>query len=52
MLKGKLRIELCADASGFWLEEHVDISEKLMTLQIYSGLAIVYGGTHCTHNPE
>ena len=34
MLKGKLRIELCADASGFWLEEHVDIS-VLMTLQIH-----------------
>jgi len=37
MLQGKLRVELCADASGFWLEEHVDIPEKLMTLQVYIG---------------
>lgn len=34
---GKLRIELCQDGPGFWLEQHVDIPEKLMTLQIYIG---------------
>ena len=45
MLKGKLRIELCADASGFWLEEHVDIPEKLMTLQIYLGSGNSVWGT-------
>jgi len=32
---GHLRIELCQDASGFYLEPHIDIPEKLITLQIY-----------------
>jgi hypothetical protein len=35
--QGKLRIELCQDGPGFWLEKHVDIPEKLITLQIYLG---------------
>ena len=35
--RGKLRIELCQDAPGFWLEKHIDIPEKLITLQIYLG---------------
>ncbi len=30
-----LRIEYCQDRDGFWLEPHVDIKEKLITLQIY-----------------
>ena len=34
---GKLRIELCQDGPGFWLENHIDIQEKLITLQIYLG---------------
>ena len=35
MKYGNLRIELCQDGPEFWLEQHVDIPEKLMTLQIY-----------------
>ena len=34
---GLLRIELCQDSPGFWLQNHVDIPEKLITLQIYLG---------------
>lgn len=35
--QGKLRIELCQDGPGFWLENHIDIPEKLITLQVYLG---------------
>lgn len=34
---GKLRIELCQDTAGFYLERHYDIPEKLITLQVYLG---------------
>ncbi len=30
-----LRIEYCQDKNGFWLEPHMDIKEKLITIQIY-----------------
>ena len=30
-----LRIELCLDTDGFWLEPHTDIGAKLFTLLIY-----------------
>ncbi len=30
-----LRIEYCQDSDGFWLEPHMDIKEKLVTVQIY-----------------
>ncbi|HEU5047773.1 MAG TPA: hypothetical protein VFT64_08020 [Rickettsiales bacterium] len=30
-----LRIEYCQDKNGFWLEPHMDIKEKLVTIQIY-----------------
>ena len=30
-----LRIEYCQDRDGFWLEPHMDIKEKLMTMQLY-----------------
>ncbi len=30
-----LRIEYCQDSDGFWLEPHMDIKEKLVTIQIY-----------------
>ena len=30
-----LRIEYCQDRSGFWLEPHMDIKEKRITIQIY-----------------
>lgn len=30
-----LRIEYCQDSDGFWLEPHMDIKEKLITIQIY-----------------
>ena len=33
--KGRLRIEYCQDVDGFWLEPHVDIAAKLMTLLVY-----------------
>jgi hypothetical protein len=33
--KGRLRIEHCQDVDGFWLEPHVDISAKYLTLLIY-----------------
>jgi len=36
-MKGKLRIEACQDGPGFFLENHIDIPEKLLTLQIYLG---------------
>jgi len=34
---GKLRVELCQDGPGFYLERHIDIPEKVITLQIYLG---------------
>jgi len=33
--KGRLRIEYCQDADGFWLEPHVDITPKLFSLIVY-----------------
>src|SRR5262249_11867797 len=30
-----LRVEYCQDSDGFWLEPHMDIKEKLITIQIY-----------------
>lgn len=30
-----LRVEYCQDSDGFWLEPHMDIKEKLVTIQIY-----------------
>lgn len=30
-----LRIEYCQDRNGFWLEPHMDIKEKRITLQVY-----------------
>jgi hypothetical protein len=32
-----LRVELCQDGPGFYLDRHIDIPEKLITLQIYLG---------------
>jgi len=32
---GHLRVELCQDSAGFYLEPHIDIPEKLITMQIY-----------------
>jgi len=32
---GRLRVEYCQDVDGFWLEPHVDIPEKLLTLLVY-----------------
>ena len=32
---GRLRIEYCQDTDGFWLEPHVDISVKLITMLVY-----------------
>jgi len=34
-----LRIEYCQDKDGFWLEPHMDIKEKYITLQIYLNTA-------------
>jgi hypothetical protein len=34
---GHLRIELCMDGPGFYLDRHIDIPEKLITLQVYLG---------------
>ena len=33
--KGKLRLELCKDQKGSWLEQHVDDVAKIHTMQIY-----------------
>ncbi|MDE1901927.1 MAG: 2OG-Fe(II) oxygenase [Alphaproteobacteria bacterium] len=33
--RGALRIEYCQDIDGFWLEPHLDISVKLLTMLIY-----------------
>lgn len=43
--RGHLRIELCQDVDGFWLERHIDIPEKLITLQIYLGDGDINWGT-------
>lgn len=32
---GQLRIEYCQDVDGFWLEPHVDIPVKLLTMLVY-----------------
>jgi hypothetical protein len=32
---GQLRIEYCQDADGFWLEPHVDIKVKLISILLY-----------------
>ncbi|QUD87540.1 2OG-Fe(II) oxygenase [Phenylobacterium montanum] len=32
---GRLRIEYCQDVDGFWLEPHLDIPVKLLTMLIY-----------------
>ena len=34
---GRLRVELCQDGPGFYLDRHIDIPEKLITLQVYLG---------------
>ena len=52
MLQGALRIELCLDGSGFWLDQHVDIPEKLMTLQVYIGGGNSVWGTHLYTQPD
>lgn len=33
--QGHLRIEYCQDIDGFWLEPHLDISVKLITMLVY-----------------
>ncbi len=30
-----LRVEICCDLDGFWLEPHCDIVEKMVTIQVY-----------------
>lgn len=35
LTSGRLRIEYCQDADGFWLEPHVDIAVKQITILIY-----------------
>ena len=42
---GKLRVELCQDLPGFYLNNHVDIPEKLITLLVYIGDGELYWGT-------
>ncbi len=32
---GKLRIEYCRDTDGFWLEPHLDIAVKMLTMLVY-----------------
>jgi len=43
--EGKLRVELCQDAPGFYLENHIDIPEKLLTLLVFVGEGPLYWGT-------
>ena len=33
----RMRVELCADAQGMWIDPHYDISEKSFTMQVYLG---------------
>ena len=33
----RIRVELCADAQGMWIDPHYDISEKSFTMQVYLG---------------
>lgn len=35
MSNSYLRIEYCQDRDGFWLEPHMDIKEKFITMQLY-----------------
>jgi hypothetical protein len=42
---GKLRVELVADNLGSHLDKHIDIPEKLITLQIYMGEGEANWGT-------
>lgn len=43
--QGLLRIELCQDGPGFYLDKHIDINEKLITLQVYLGEGDISWGT-------
>jgi len=36
-IKGRMRVELCYDATGYSLQPHIDIPEKYLTIQIYLG---------------
>jgi len=49
---GQLRIEACQDGPGFYLENHIDIPEKLMTLQIYLGEGDSIWGTSLYNNDQ
>jgi len=33
----RIRVELCADAAGMWIDPHHDIPEKSLTMQVYLG---------------
>lgn len=48
---GRLRIELCQDNAGFYLDQHIDINEKLITLQVYLGEGDISWGTSI-YNPD
>lgn len=47
---GILRIELCQDGPGFFLDKHIDIPEKFITLQVYLGEGDVGWGTSIYNN--
>jgi len=42
---GRLRIELAQDGPGFYLDKHIDVPEKIITLQIYLGEGDIGWGT-------
>lgn len=49
---GTLRIELCQDSSGFYLDKHIDIPEKYITLQVYLGEGDETWGTSIYNNND
>jgi len=56
IMKNSLRIEYCIDTTGFWLQPHLDIKEKLVTMQIYLSdkdeVSIEHWGTDLYIGPE
>lgn len=48
----RIRIELCSDGPGMWIDPHYDIPEKSLTLQIYLGFDNVGTTLHLDEDTE
>lgn len=51
-MNGALRIELCVDGQGFFLDNHIDIPEKIITMQTYIGDGDYEWGTDIFNDQE